>query len=275
MRTITVRAISVLVLCQNNILKYRDSLVVAMIAVICLTFHDPACAGTIPTEGQGAAVTSIDRFTTFDDLDYAHNGTPLSNFLSGGLYIRTNGNSYYGDNSQGNVPNGGPYFNPFHLTSASPPNYSYAGVGGGFYFPYDGDFGNTDWLTIETQDAVKIYAVEFLYGNGWSTGDIYGTQTGYPWGNSGAHLDWKTLVGGSVVSSGTTTYLSVGTVIGFYDPNGFDQLMVRSSHPNSSDPNLQELAIDNLNVQVTIPEPATLSLLGLGLAGLLVRPKRK
>jgi hypothetical protein len=34
-----------------------------------------------------------------------------------------------------------------------------------------------------------MHAVEFNYGNGWTTGDIYDQ---YPWGNSAAILIWQT-----------------------------------------------------------------------------------
>ena len=69
----------------------------------------------------------------------------------------------------------------------------------GFTSPTKPDPGNFDWVTIQTNDGKKIYGLEFLYGNGWTTGDIWGA---YPWGNSAAYLEWKTLVGGTVVSSG-------------------------------------------------------------------------
>lgn len=243
----------------------------------CILCFADVDAVTIQTIGAGSAVTSVDRSTTFDALNYAGNGTPLSDYVTNGLSVRTNGNSYYGDNARGRINSNGVCFNPFHLTTAA--DHSYADVGGGFYFPYDGDFGNTDWVTISAADGKKIYALEFLYGNGWTTGDIYGTLTGYPWGNSGAYLDWKTLVGGTVVSSGQvgiTQYLGVGSVVGFSDTNGFDQLMVRSPHPNSVDPTLQELAIDNLNVQLTpIPDPGSLGVLGCALGILAAVARRK
>jgi hypothetical protein len=227
--------------------RLRCFLVVAIVAVACCAFVDPACAGTIPTIGSGSAILSIDRSVTFDDLDFAGRETPLSDYRSGGLYVRTNGNSYYGDNARGTVLTVGIPFNPFHLTIAS--DYSYADIGGGFYFPYEKDPGNFDWVTIETTDGKKIYGLEFLYGNGWTTGQIRGP---YPWGNSTAYLEWKTLVGGTVVSSGKVDALSVGSVVGFRDSDGFDRLMVRAPHPTSVDPNFQELAMDNLKVALSL-----------------------
>ena len=238
-------------------MKSGRYLVAAMIAAACLAFVEPAGAGTTVTTGSGSAILSIDRSVTFDNLDYAGRETPLSDFQSGGLYIRTNGNSYYGDNARGMILSVGIPFNPFHLSIA--PDHSYADVGGGFYFPYEADPGNTDWVTIQTNDRKKIYGLEFLYGNGWTTGEIRGP---YPWGNSTAYLEWKTLVGGTVVSSGKVGIaetLGVGSVVGFRDPDGFDQLMVRSPHPSAANPSYQELAIDNLNVALSskaiVPPP--------------------
>jgi len=98
---------------------------------------DPVCAITLPTIGEGSAILSIDRSATFDNLDFAGSGTPLSDYASGGLYIRTNGNSFYGDDTRGTIFTVGIPFNPFHLTISS--DYSYANVGGGFHFPYEAD----------------------------------------------------------------------------------------------------------------------------------------
>ncbi len=227
----------------------RNLLIVTMVSVICLTFLNPVCAGTVQTTGEGSAILSVDRTATFDALNFAGSGTPLSDYASSGLYIRTNGNSYFGDNTRGTILSVGTPFNPFHLTNAA--DHSYVDVGGGFYFPYEADPGNFDWVTIQSSDGKKIYGVEFLYGNGWTTGDIWGA---YPWGNNTAFLDWKTLVGNTVVSSGQagiTETLPVGTVVGFRDPDGFDKLMVRAPHPNSINPDFQELAIDNLKVALS------------------------
>ncbi len=217
-----------------------------------------ACAGaaTVQTEGAGSAVSIVDRATTFDDLDYTHNGTTLSDYSSNGLYVRVDGDSF-----AGNGPASWPYLNPFHINSPGSPPGAYYYPGGGFSCPNLGSYG---WVTIETTDATTIYGVEFLYGNGWTTGDIDGSLTGYPWGNAGAYVEWQTLRAGTVVSSGQIgpdPVLNLGVVLGFFDPDGFDQLLVRCRHPNSYDPALQVLAMDDLNVQLTVPEPATLALL--------------
>lgn len=56
----------------------------------------------------------------------------------------------------------------------------------------------------------------------------------------------------------------VGTVVGFSDPSGFDRLRVRA--PGNAG-NWQEIALDNLSVQTTVPEPSTLALLLTGVIG--------
>jgi hypothetical protein len=64
-------------------------------------------------------------------------------------------------------------------------------------------------------------------------------------------VEWRTLNNGVAVSSGQigpSPTLPVGTVLGFYDSVGFDQLLVRCRIENSASPNLQALAMDNLVV---------------------------
>jgi hypothetical protein len=241
---------------------------VVLIVAVLLSSINMVRASTLLTFGDGSAVTTIDRSTIFDNLDFAHNGMPLDGYQSNGLSVTTNGNSYYGDNAVGQVGLGGepvnsssPYLNPFLMTGPSGPSYSF--IGGGYYFAYDSEFGNSDWVSIQTSDTKKMYGVEFLYGNGWSNGDVYGTL---PWGNSTIPLEWQTYNGANLVSSGSVT-TGVGTVVGFSDPNGFDLLRVRAPGNGT---NWQEIALDNLMVQTTpVPEPATLVLFAAGAIGLL------
>jgi hypothetical protein len=194
----------------------------------------PAIGSTHQTLGPGSAVATIDRAATFDLLDYLHNGTSISDYVENGLFVGTSG-----DSLSGWGPSVQPYFNPFHLP-LDPATQA-------FYYP---DGGSLEWVTIETTDSTKLYGVEFLYGNGWTTGDI----TGVPWGNDRAYVEWQTLNGGTVVSSGQigpNPTLQLGSIIGFYDPDGFDQLQVRCRIDNSVDPNLQALALDDLHVQLS------------------------
>jgi len=128
-------------------------------------------------------------------------------------------------------------FDPFH--GANSPDRAF----------YSTAWGNEDWVTIQTTDAKKIFAVEFMYGNGWTTGN-----PSVPWGNNGGVVDWQTWNGDIMSYFGTlggATTLEMGTILGFYDPAGFDRLLVRCTHPNSGDPLLQVIALDNLHVQLT------------------------
>lgn len=218
-----------------------------LLAAMSLAVARYAAAVTFQTFGDGSAVTSIDRQALFTGLDYLHNGTSLSDYTEDSLIVGTSGDSFSGWG-----PNVQPYFNPFHVPM-DPTTQA-------FYYP---DGGSTEWVTIETADAQAIHAVEFLYGNGWTTGDIYGV----PWGNNLGFVEWQTLSGGSLVSSGTIgpdPILPVGTVIGFWDVQGFDQLQVRCRIANA-DPALQALAMDDLHVQLSpVPEPTSLAALGFG-----------
>ena len=220
---------------------------VLLVGAACMVLCSQVNADTTQTSGAGSAVTRVDRSATFDALNYGTNGFHLDNFTEDSLSITTSGNSWVGD--------GITDFDPFHGANGS--NRT-------FYFPFE---GNEDWVTIQTVDAFKIYALEYMYGNGWTTGDIYGP---YPWGNHDAIVEWQTWNGDTMGSAGTiggTPLLEMGTILGFYDPAGFDRLLVRCTIASSGNPNLQALALDNLNVQL-VPEPSTALLLGGLLLGL-------
>jgi hypothetical protein len=192
-------------------------------------FGGYATAQTVQTIGAGSAVLAVDRSATFDLLDTAHNGTPLSDYAENGMIIGVDGDSWSGD--------GYTDFDPFHGAN---------GADRSFECPYGGSLG---WVTIERTDSGTIHAVEFMYGNGWTTGDIYGP---YPWGNDMAIVTWQTRRNGALVSTGVigdAPLLEMGTIVGFYDPTGFDQLLVKCTIASSGDPTLQALVVDNLNVQ--------------------------
>ena len=197
----------------------------------------PASGATVQMFGSGSTVSVVDRRATFDIINSSY--TPeLGNYQEGGLSVTT------GSQAWGADPPMAARLDPFHLPG---------GTDGGFFAFAN---GTTEWVTIQTINQTRMRAVEFLYGNDWTTGDIYGQ---YPWGNSGAYVEWQTLDNGTVVSSGQiglNSQLPVGTVIGFYDPAGFDQLQVKCKSPNAADPTLQAIALDNLSVQLTNRPPA-------------------
>jgi hypothetical protein len=203
-----------------------------LVSAAVLGLPGPVRAETIPSIGAGMAVLSIDRSTSFDVLNV--DGLPITDFQDGGLWIRTEGDCYLGT--------GTPVFDPFHGAS----NGDRA-----FYFPFTNGGGNHTWVEIETTDAKKIYGLEFMYGNGWTTGQIYGP---YPWGNHDAVLEWQTWNGATLVSLGTlgiTPLLEMGTIVGFSDITGFDRLRLRCTSAASGDTSLQALALDSLRVALT------------------------
>ena len=214
-------------------LAFRSTVAFVLVITLLALGHDVS-ATTVTSTGAGSAVTSVDRAATFDRLDYTHNGTPLSDYTEGLLFISTDG-----DSTVGLGPSQQPPFNPFHLP-LDPATQA-------FFFP---DWGNTVPVIIRTTDGKPIYAIEFLYGNGWTTGDIYGV----PWGNNFGWLKWQTLRGTTVVSSGQigpNPQIPVGTIVGWYDPDGFDELHVKCSVSNPSPPNFEELALDDVHVQLS------------------------
>ena len=228
---------------------------------ICLGIAHSTEASTVQILGAGSAVVSADRSATFDSLT-STNVVHLDTYTEGGLSITTSGNSWAEDLSSAAT------LNPFH------------GGGGADSAFYAIAFGNEDWVTIQTADATlqKMFGIEFTYGNTWTTGDVFGQ---YPWGNSNAVVEWQTWSNGSLVSSGSiggSPLLEVGTVIGFSDPSGFDQFLVRAIIDTPGSPPLQAIALDNLNVQLTmVREPPSIFLAATVLACLpaLLRCKNR
>jgi hypothetical protein len=195
----------------------------------------PSTAATIQIMGAGSAVSVIDQSATFDALT-ATNTLHLDNYTEGALNVTTSGNNWAAD---------------FDMAAKLDP-FNGAGDAGRAFFAIS--TGNNDWVTIETTNHTLMHAVEFMYGNTWTTGD-----SSRPWGNDQGYVEWQTLNDGTVVSFGTigtNSYLALGSILGFYDPAGFDQLQVKCKIANSSPPDYQALALDDLNVMLTNVPPA-------------------
>lgn len=202
----------------------------------CFAFVGMAGAATVQTLGPGSAVSVVDRIATFDTLTAA-NTMELGNYTENGLRITT------GNQSWGADPPLAAKLDPFH--GATAPDRAFFCVA----------WENLEWTSIRTTNNSVMHGVEFVYGNGWTTGDIYGQ---YPWGNNAAVLLWQTWRNGSLVSSGSVGdvwMLPVGTIVGFYDPSGFDELTMKAIMP-ANGTNSNALALDNVMVQLTSQPPA-------------------
>ena len=148
--------------------------------------------------------------------------------------------------------------NPFHIVPTPPAFYA-------------GAWENLTWVTIQTVDSKPIYGLEFMYGNTWTTGDLSGNPPYSPWGRDDATFEFQEIRGGNVVDSGSQKFLALGTIVGFYDPDGFDRLLVRATSDLSGAPNSQALALDDLRVQLAptgVAEPASVVLLTIGLVAI-------
>ena len=174
---------------------------------------------------------------TFDSLTSA-NTQELGNYSQGGLYTTT------GNQSWGADPPLAAKLDPFH--GATAPDRGF------FCVAWD----NPEWTSIRTTSMAVMHAVEFVYGNGWTTGDIYGQ---YPWGRDDAVLTWETWRAGTNISSGSIGSpgpLPVGTIVGCYGPFGFDELLMKAVMAPVATTNSNALALDNLNVMLTNVPPA-------------------
>jgi hypothetical protein len=214
----------------------RATLVLAALALL-LGGVGQARAGMILTFGTGSAVTSVDREATFDNVVTFTN---LNGYTEDKLLISVNNVAYT-------------FFDP---TDGS----GLGGFSGGFFYPNGGANGGT---LITTTDGAKITGIEFNVGTG------YGQTT--------TNFAWEAFKNGTPDGSGALAVTS-GTVLGFSDASGFDKLYIGAyvSLGTAQTANVvtdyQAAAIDNVKVQLQgvspVPEPSTLTLLGIGAAGL-------
>ena len=185
----------------------------------------------VQSVGAGTAVTVADYTATFDTIV---ENQSLVNYMEGGLTVSTPGVAYIA----------------FDPTAGS----GVSGFSGSFFYPSSGANGA---ISIKATDGTKLQGVEFNLGTGYFVHPL----------NDFAYFAYDN---GVQIASGSSNELS-GSVIGFYDANGFDTLYI-GSYVNAADAqsatisSFQAGAIDNLRVSAyapnsTVPEPGAMALI--------------
>jgi len=214
---------------------------IAAIALATALFTAAARAAPVLSFGAGSAVTTVDRFTNFDTI---MQGQDLSAFSDNGLTVARAGNALC----------------QVDLCGSSP---GFSGMSGGIHYAGTGGL----FLSIATTDAARIFGLEFNIGTGFG-----GTnKNGY----------FEIFTNSVLVGSGSFVVPGFPTIVGFSDTTGFDELrigMFLGSSPITAFGAGNAIAADNLSVQLTpadIPEPGTLALFAIGLAGLGASRRRR
>jgi len=191
-----------------------------------------ANAGVIFT--NNSVVTNVQNNATFDSLVHTDSRFDLSSYSEDGINIFTNDTAFVGI---------GLFYNQN--------NTEY----------YYGSGGNDEWVDISLTNGDLIYAMDFLLGEGISS------RT--------ANLQWKAYSGDTLIDSNIEFNIDKGSTVGFSSNTGFSSIRV-AAHGSNNSPgfgNAQSIAIDDLNIgsSVSVPEPSTLAILGLGILGFASR----
>ncbi len=133
------------------------------------------------------------------------------------------------------------------------PNVSYVGFdpfndGSSTMFHY-GSSGGNNYVTITGTDSATFTGLELKIGDGFFAS------------NGSTLFAWATYLGGSLTGSGNSILAPRGSVVGWSDPTGFDELRIGGASDTLASYNLgdfQAIALDNVRVQIgtaAVPEP--------------------
>jgi hypothetical protein len=196
-------------------------------------------ANAMPLLSNTDVVSSPTNTATFDSI--TSSGINLDGYTEDGIEVSVPDISYVGFTYIG--------FDAFNTGSRSTALHYGSG-------------GNTSYVTISMMDGSLIFGLDFLLGDGWV--DSITTN-----------LIWETFNGTTSTGFGDVV-LNKGTTVGWTDNSGFSSLRVAANDPNiNAFGEFQTIAIDDLDISTaSVPEPSTLALLSLGLAGLGFKRRR-
>lgn len=122
---------------------------------------------------------------------------------------------------------------------------------------YD-DGGNTSYVTIKGADDAVFTAIDFVLSDGY-----FGTPT--------TNIRWEAYLDGGLTGSGTISGVTKGTVVGWSDTNGFDEVRVAAgTAPLPGFGNDQTVSLDDLRAEVgAIAQPVPVPTIGIWGVGML------
>ena len=121
---------------------------------------------------------------------------------------------------------------------------------------YYADGGNHSYVTITGTDAATFSGLELKIGDGYA---ILTTTTLFT---------WETYLDGTLTGSGDSLIAAKGSIVGWSDPSGFDELRIGATKPIYAPYHFgdsQAVAIDNVHVQLSdgasgmVPEPRSIA----------------
>jgi hypothetical protein len=196
--------------------------------LVLMAVQSTALAAVVVTTGPGSAVQTVQASANFESTNALTDNPYVEDglaFTRTNLSFNNNGCGFAG--CQGNFPAS---FSGNYMYGASP-------------------FSTTGYFDILTTGGKVFQGLEFVASNGFELAN----ET----------VTWDAFLNNVMVGSGSFS-VADGTVIGFSDPTGFDDLRYTVDANNRSAP-----AFDSVRAEFTtaVPEPSSWAMMILGFCG--------